>query len=102
MIEGDTDTNQCTPIGELRWRSAARIRGRVRSLRVQPWADVATLEAVVVDESGGLVLIFLGRRRVAGLELGSTVIASGMVGQSRGYLAMLNPTIELVAATASA
>jgi hypothetical protein len=102
VTEGTTSTNGCTPIGELHWRTPARIRGRVRSLRVQPWADVATLEAVVVDESGGLVLIFLGRRRVAGLELGSTVIASGMVGQSRGYLAMLNPTIELVAATAPA
>jgi hypothetical protein len=91
------DAVALVPIGDLAWRRPARIRGRVRSLRVQPWADVATLEAVVVDETGGVVLVFLGRRRVAGLELGRTVIASGMVGQSRGYLAMLNPTLELVA-----
>ena len=38
----------------------------IRSMRVQPWADVASLECVVVDETGGILLVFLGRRKVAG------------------------------------
>jgi RecG-like helicase len=84
-------------IGEVRWRSRARIRGRIRSLRVQPWADVATLECVVVDDTGGLTLVFLGRRSVAGIELGRTLVAEGMVGEARGYLSILNPEIELLA-----
>jgi hypothetical protein len=66
-------------------------------LRVQPWANVATLECVVVDDTGGLLLVFLGRRRVAGIGLGRSVIAEGMVGNQRGYLAMLNPEIQLLA-----
>ncbi len=85
------------PIGDVAWRTHARIRGRIRSLRVQPWANVATLECVVVDDTGGLLLVFLGRRRVAGVELGRSVIAEGMVGNQRGYLAMLNPEIQLLA-----
>ncbi|HEX2736836.1 MAG TPA: OB-fold nucleic acid binding domain-containing protein [Acidimicrobiia bacterium] len=84
-------------IGDVRWRTIARIEGRIRSIRVQPWADVATLEAVVVDGTGGLLLVFLGRRKVAGIELGRHVIAEGMVGEHRGYLAILNPEIELIA-----
>ena len=84
------------PIGEVRWRTHARIEGRIRSLRVQPWANVATLECVVVDDTGGLLLVFLGRRRVAGVELGRCIIAEGMVGNQRGYLAMLNPEIQLL------
>jgi RecG-like helicase len=84
------------PIGSVRWRERAKIRGRVRSMRVQPWAGVASLECVVVDETGGLVLVFLGRRQVAGIELGRHVIAWGMVGEHRGYLAILNPEIEIV------
>ena len=83
------------PIGEVRWRDVATIAGRVRSLRVQPWANTPTLEAVVVDDTGGLVLVFLGRRTIAGLDLGRHVVASGRVGQHRGYLAMLNPWFEL-------
>ena len=67
----------------------------MRSLRVQPWADVASLEAVVVDETGGLVLVFLGRRSVAGVDLGRRLVAAGRVGQHRGYLAILNPWFEL-------
>ncbi len=86
-----------TPIGEVRWRTHARVRGFIRSMRVQPWADVASLECVVVDDSGGILLVFLGRRRVAGIELGREIVAEGMVGQSRGYLAVLSPDIELLA-----
>ena len=85
-----------TPIGDVRWRTHARIKGKIRSMRVQPWADVASLECVVVDQSGGVLLVFLGRRKVAGIELGRALVAEGMVGQSRGYLAILNPDIELL------
>jgi RecG-like helicase len=85
-----------TPMGTVRWRNRARIEGTIRSMRVQPWAEVASLECVVVDETGGILLVFLGRRKVAGVELGRRVAAEGMVGESRGYLAMLNPDIELL------
>lgn len=87
---------QITPIGDVRWRTRARIRGSIRSIRVQPWADVASLECVVVDDTGGILLVFLGRRKVAGIELGRELMAEGMVGQSRGYLAVLSPDIELI------
>jgi hypothetical protein len=83
-------------IGDVRWRQHARVRGRIRSMRVQPWANVASLECVVVDETGGLVIVFLGRRHVAGLELGRWLYADGVVGAHRGYLAILNPEIELI------
>ncbi len=86
-----------TPIGDVRWRTRARVRGFVRSMRVQPWADVASLECIVVDDTGGILLVFLGRRKVAGVELGREIVAEGMVGQSRGYLAVLSPDIELLA-----
>jgi len=83
-------------IGTVRWRERAKVRGRVRSMRVQPWAGVASLECVIVDDTGGLVLVFLGRRQVPGVELGRRLIAWGMVGEHRGYLAILNPEIEIV------
>jgi hypothetical protein len=91
----ETVKPQPKPIGEVRWRDVCAIAGRVRSLRVQPWANVASLEAVVVDDTGGLTLVFLGRRSVAGLDLGRRVLAYGRVGEHRGYLAMLNPWFEL-------
>jgi hypothetical protein len=84
------------PIGQVKWRSLVRVQGRIRSMRVQPWAEVASLECTVIDPTGGLLLIFLGRRTIPGVELGRHVIAEGMVGEHRGYLAILNPVLELL------
>jgi hypothetical protein len=95
-VDPDLERLPLTAIGEVRWRSSVRVQGRIRSIRVQPWADVGSLECTVVDESGGLLLIFLGRRSIAGVELGRHVVAEGMVGEHRGYLAILNPVVELL------
>ena len=37
------------PIGSITPRHRVRVAGRVRTMRVQPWSGVATLEATVVD-----------------------------------------------------
>jgi len=93
----DVHRTPTAPIGSIRWREHTCIRGTIRSLRVQPWGDVASLECLVIDETGGVLLVFLGRRRVAGIELGREIAAEGMVGAHRGYLAILNPVFELIA-----
>lgn len=86
------------PIAECAWREPARVVGRVRSMRVHPWAGkVATLECVIVDETGGMQLIFLGRRTVGGVKLGAMIVAEGTVVERHGHLAMLNPVYELLA-----
>ena len=90
-------TASCQPIATLQWRERASVAGRVRSLRVQPWADVPTLECKVVDPTGGITVVFLGRRSVAGLRLGSRVRVEGMVGDHHGRLAILNPDYRLLA-----
>jgi amino acid transporter len=90
------------PISALQWRSRARVVGRVKSIRVQPMAEVPTLECVLVDGSGeAITLVFLGRRSISGLHSGSTLRAEGMVGKHRGRLAMINPAFELLSLSQS-
>jgi amino acid transporter len=79
----------------LRARSSVRLTGRVHSLRVQPWGGVPTLECVVVNGSNSVSVIFLGRRKVAGIDLGTEMTVEGMVGDHHGRLAILNPIYEL-------
>ncbi|MGH9081131.1 MAG: amino acid permease [Acidimicrobiales bacterium] len=89
-----------TPIADLTWRARARVVGRVKTLRVQPWVKAQSLECVVVDGSGhALTLVFLGRRSISGIRSGSLLVAEGMVGKHRNKLAMINPTYELLTTT---
>jgi amino acid transporter len=85
-----------TPIAQLQWRHHARVAGRVKTLRVQPWSGVPTLQCVLVDGSGeAITLVFLGRRSIPGIRNGSQMIAEAMVGKHDGRLAMINPSYEL-------
>lgn len=95
-IESSTPTD-LTPIGNVTWRSHVKVSGHVHALQVQPWADsIATLELTLVDDTGGLIIVFLGRRRIGGVELGTKLIAEGTVVESRGRLALINPAYRLL------
>jgi hypothetical protein len=85
------------PIASLRWRTRARVAGRVKTIRVQPLSEVPTIECVVVDDSGeAITFVFLGRRSIGGLRSGTRMIAEGMVGKHKGKLAMINPSYEVL------
>jgi RecJ-like exonuclease len=83
-------------IAGVEWRQAVQVTGRVRSIRVQPRADVPTLECVLDDGTAGLSVVFLGRRDVPGIRLGTTLAVEGRVGTHHGRLAILNPDYEIL------
>ncbi|MCU4184431.1 amino acid permease [Acidiferrimicrobium sp. IK] len=86
------------PLGEVRHRQRVSVGGKVRTVQVQPWAGVPTFECTIVDATGALTIVFLGRRSVAGIKPGMYLRAEGTVGVHRDRLAMLNPVYELVGA----
>jgi hypothetical protein len=85
-----------TPIGNIEWRKRAQVQGRVTSIKIAPRGSAPTLEVEIWDESGGVSLHFLGRREIAGLEIGSQLRAEGMVGEEEGSMVILNPSYELL------
>ena len=86
-----------TPIAETTWRSPVRVAGRVRGVRVQPWAEkIASLELTLADGTGGLTVVFLGRRTIGGIHLGSHMVVEGMVSEVRHQLALINPAYQLL------
>ena len=85
-----------TPIGLVQARQRVRVAGRVKSVRVQPRAGTSNLECVLSDGTGGLLLVFQGRPKIAGIEPGARLVAEGMVGTWGRRPAMLNPSFELV------
>ncbi len=84
------------PIGNATWRQRAHVRGRVTSILTAPTGSAPGLDIEIWDETGGITLHFLGRRGIAGLNVGTTVCAEGMVGESGGHLTIMNPSYEIV------
>jgi len=85
-----------TPIGKIEWRKRAQVQGRVTSIKAAPRGSAPVLEVEIWDETGGVSLQFLGRREIAGLEVGSQLRAEGMVGEEEGSMVILNPSYELL------
>jgi amino acid transporter len=87
-----------TSIAALQHRQPAKVAGRIRAVRIQPWSGVPALECTLTDTSGAdLMVVFLGRREIAGMRTGTLMVVEGMVAERRGRLAMLNPNYELLA-----
>lgn len=84
------------PIGDARWRRRVKVSGRVRSMRVAPLHDAPTLELVLVDATGGISVVFLGRRALAGVDVGTKMSVEGTVAIHQSRLALLNPVYELL------
>jgi amino acid transporter len=90
------ETGAPIPINSVRWRNRATLEGRVRSVYVGPVSGSPALEAELYDETGGITLVFLGRRSIPGIEPGARMRVEGMVGEMEGYLAMSNPSYVLL------
>ncbi|MGH9171170.1 MAG: OB-fold nucleic acid binding domain-containing protein, partial [Acidimicrobiales bacterium] len=84
------------PISELSRRQRAKVAGRVRSVRVQAGAGVPSVECVLADSTGLLLLVFQGRRRVPGIDPGAYVAVEGMVGERGRRLVMINPLFTIL------
>ena len=86
-----------TPIGEVEWRTKVKVAGRVKAIRVQPWSEkIQSLELTLVDGTGGITVVFLGRRHIGGIRLGTRLVVEGTVAETRNQLALLNPAYQLL------
>ncbi len=91
-----TDQRGVTPLGGARWRQRVTVQGRVTTLRAAPAGTGVMLEVVVTDDTGAVSLVFNGRRSIAGLELGTTIRAEGILARYKGRLALYNPVYTLL------
>jgi len=95
-VETSHYAENITPIASVEWRHRAHVRGQVVSIRAAASSASPAVEIEVWDKTGGITLSFLGRREITGLEVGSSLCAEGMVGETEGNLIILNPSYEIV------
>jgi hypothetical protein len=77
-------------------REPVRLRGTLRTITLRPRGGVPALEADLFDGSGTLTLIWLGRRRIAGISPGRSLQVQGRIGRTDGQRIMFNPRYELI------
>jgi len=82
-------------------RERVTVHGSVRSVIMLPRAGSPALEAELFDGTGAITLVWLGRRRVHGIECGRTLTASGLVSISGDRRVIYNPRYELDPAQAA-
>lgn len=69
--------------------------GRLRSVELCPTNEAATLQAELFDGTQGVTLIWLGRRRIPGIEPGRTIKVRGRIAERDGQKVLYNPYYEL-------
>lgn len=87
----------CNQIEKLSDRDYCTVYGHLKNVSLAPRAGAPSLEATLYDGSGMLTLVWLGRRKIAGIRPGVGLKVSGRVSCQDGQRLMFNPRYELQA-----
>ncbi|MCU1593067.1 MAG: OB-fold tRNA/helicase-type nucleic acid binding protein [Frankiales bacterium] len=71
------------------------VAGTLRAVVLRPLAGVPTLEAELYDGTGTVTLVWLGRRRIRGIDPGRSLVARGRLTRREGKVTLFNPEYEL-------
>ena len=84
------------PIAQAPLRKRVRLAGDVRKITFRPAEPFDEFEVLLFDGSGEIRVVFLGRRSIPGVDVGSRLMVEGVVGEADGERRMLDPEFELV------
>lgn len=83
-------------IDECGLRTPIRVGGEIQGMKVVPRAGSPCLEVAISDGTGKAVAIFLGRRRIPGIEPGRGILLEGVARKTGGRIILLNPAYTLL------
>jgi hypothetical protein len=84
-----------TPVARCPRGEKVTISGRLISVVYCPRTNLPTLEAELFDGSGTVTLVWLGRRRISGIEPGRSLSAEGRLAVRDDRKVMYNPVYSL-------
>lgn len=92
----DDDAPEEHTIADAPDRTPVVLRGTLSSVTLRPRGGVPALEAELDDGTGSLTVVWLGRRRIAGVGPGVAMTVAGRVGVHDGVRTLYNPRYELL------
>jgi len=84
------------PMDTIVERRPVRIAGEITSVRIVPRAGAPALEVTLSDGRGAATAVFLGRRKVAGVNPGRRIIVEGVAGRAGTRYLIFNPFYTLL------
>ena len=87
--------SRATRIGSCTPGETVTVRGMVRSVTLRPRSTVPALEIELYDGSGAVSVIWLGRRRIPGIDPGRTMEVTGRLTCASDSPTIYNPRYEL-------
>jgi RecG-like helicase len=81
-------------IRDAETRSKVKIAGTVRRITVRPLEGNESLEALLFDGTGEITVVWMGRRTIPGLNLGTRIVAEGLLAEHRAGRRLVNPRFE--------
>ena len=100
VLDADDLTEDAAKSGAQRAAECAcgqevTVLGRLRSVDFCPQDAEASLEAELFDGTEGVTLIWMGRRRIPGIEPGRTMRVRGRLSVRDGRKVLYNPYYEI-------
>ena len=84
-----------TPITLCCGGERVTIAGTLRTVTLRPLGGVPALEAALYDGSATVQVVWLGRRKIAGIVTGASVVVHGRLTSQSGVATIYNPSYEL-------
>jgi hypothetical protein len=94
-LQKSTGAEGATPISDCRARRRVCVAGTLRTVTLRPRGGAPALEAELYDGTDVINLVWLGRRKIAGIEPGRRLRAEGLVSIQDGQKVIFNPRYEL-------
>ena len=94
-LRSETSSVGATAVSQCSLGLPVCVAGSLRTVVLRPLAGVPTLEAELYDGTGTVTLVWLGRRRIRGIDPGRTLVARGRLTKRDGKATLFNPEYEL-------
>ncbi|MGH3355453.1 MAG: OB-fold nucleic acid binding domain-containing protein [Nocardioidaceae bacterium] len=94
-LQRDVRETGCVSIRDAPERERVNVAGTLRHVTLRPRSGTPALEAELYDGTGSVTVVWLGRRRIGGIEPGTSVTVHGRVSTQDGERVIYNPRYEL-------
>ncbi|WP_441925709.1 OB-fold nucleic acid binding domain-containing protein [Marmoricola sp. RAF53] len=94
-LQRDVAKAGCLPIQDAPDRELVTVQGTLKTVTLRPRGGVPALEAELYDGTGTITVLWLGRRRIAGIFPGRSIRVTGRIGVHGGVRTIYNPRYDL-------